>query len=140
MQMAAGYPMEQTQTANIEASKELLVRWESSRRVLLPNYDPQRPQAWSAPLPGEIFKQPELLATLTKLVEAEREALKAGQEPQAGDPRGLRSLLSRRHRARDRGRDASRRRLDHDGGPRPLAGLRRGPGRHATTRASTSTS
>src|SRR5918995_133203 len=29
MQMAAGYPMEQTQSANIEASKELLVRWES---------------------------------------------------------------------------------------------------------------
>jgi gamma-glutamyltranspeptidase/glutathione hydrolase len=79
MQMAAGYPMEQTQTVNIEASKELLMQWESSRRVLLPNLDPQRPQAWSAPLPGEIFEQPELLATLTKLVDAEREALKAGK-------------------------------------------------------------
>jgi gamma-glutamyltranspeptidase/glutathione hydrolase len=79
MQMAAGYPMEQTQTVNIEASKELLVRWESSRRIMLPNYDPQRPQAWAAPRPGEIFEQPELLATLTKLVEAEREALKAGK-------------------------------------------------------------
>ena len=41
MQMAAGYPMEQTQTVNIEASKELLMRWESSRRVLLPNLDPR---------------------------------------------------------------------------------------------------
>ncbi len=79
MQMAAGYPMEQSQTVNIEGSKELLVRWESSRRVLLPNLDPQRPQAWAAPLPGEIFEQPELLATLTKLVDAEREALKAGK-------------------------------------------------------------
>jgi gamma-glutamyltranspeptidase / glutathione hydrolase len=46
MQMAAGYPMEQPQTANIEGSKELIVRWESSRRVLLPHHDPQRPQAW----------------------------------------------------------------------------------------------
>jgi len=79
MQMAAGYPMEQTQTANIEANKEALVRWESSRRVLLPNLDPKRPQAWAAPLPGQIFKQPELLATLTKLVESEREALAAGK-------------------------------------------------------------
>jgi gamma-glutamyltranspeptidase/glutathione hydrolase len=79
MQMAAGYPMEQTQTANIEASKDLLLRWDSSRRVMLPHYDPKRPQAWAAPLPGEIFAQPELLATLTKLVETERAALKAGK-------------------------------------------------------------
>jgi gamma-glutamyltranspeptidase/glutathione hydrolase len=79
MQMAAGYPMEQSQTANIEGSKELLMRWEASRRVLLPNFDPQHPQAWAAPLPGEIFEQPELLATLTKLVDAERDALKAGK-------------------------------------------------------------
>src|SRR4030095_6910290 len=56
MQMAAGYPMEQTQSANIEGSKELLARWEASRRVLLPHYDPQRPQSWSAPVPGEVFK------------------------------------------------------------------------------------
>ena len=79
LQMADGYPMEQTQTANIEGSKELLVRWEASRRVLLPHFDPQRPQSWAAPVPGEIFKQPELKATLTKLVDAEREALKAGK-------------------------------------------------------------
>jgi len=45
MQMAAGYPMEQTQSANIESDKEWLLRWEASRRVLLPNLDPQRPQA-----------------------------------------------------------------------------------------------
>lgn len=77
--MAAGYPMEQSQSINIEASKELLVRWESSRRIMLPNHDPKRPQAWSAPRPGQLFKQPELHATLTKLVEAERAALKAGK-------------------------------------------------------------
>jgi gamma-glutamyltranspeptidase / glutathione hydrolase len=79
MQMAAGYPMEQTQAVNIEGNKDLLVRWDASRRVLLPHYDPARPQQWSAPLPGEVFKQPELLATLTKLVDAERRALKAGK-------------------------------------------------------------
>ncbi len=79
LQMAAGYPMEQTQAVNIEGNKDLLVRWEASRRVLLPHYDPARPQQWSAPLPGEVFKQPELLATLNKLVDAERRALKAGK-------------------------------------------------------------
>jgi gamma-glutamyltranspeptidase/glutathione hydrolase len=47
--------------------------------VLLPHFDPAHPQKWSAPLPGEIFAQPELLATLTKLVEEERRALAAGQ-------------------------------------------------------------
>ncbi len=80
MQMAAGYPMEQTEAINIEGNKEWLLRWEASRRVLLPHFDPSRPQAWSAPRPGEIFKQPELLATLTKLVEAERQALAAGKD------------------------------------------------------------
>ena len=79
MQMAAGYPMEQSQAANIEGHKELLLHWEDSRRVLLPNLDPHRPQAWAAPVPGQIFEQPELLATLTKLVEAERKALAAGK-------------------------------------------------------------
>jgi gamma-glutamyltranspeptidase/glutathione hydrolase len=79
MQMAAGYPMEQTMTVNIESSKDLLLRWDSARRIMLPNHDPQRPDTWSAPLPGEIFEQPELLATLTKLVDAERAALKAGK-------------------------------------------------------------
>jgi gamma-glutamyltranspeptidase/glutathione hydrolase len=83
MEMAAGYPMEQTQSANIEGSKELLLRWDSSRRVLLPNLDPKRPQAWAAPMPGQIFKQPELLVTLTKLVTAEREALAAGKDRKA---------------------------------------------------------
>jgi gamma-glutamyltranspeptidase / glutathione hydrolase len=50
---------------------------------LLPNFDSQRPQAWAAPLPGQIFEQPELLATLTKLVDAERQALAAGKNRKA---------------------------------------------------------
>ena len=78
LEMAAGYPMEQTQSANIEANKEIIARWDSSRRVLLPHYDPRKPQQWAAPYPGEIFKQPELLATLQKLIEAERRSLAAG--------------------------------------------------------------
>jgi gamma-glutamyltranspeptidase / glutathione hydrolase len=79
MQMAGGYPMEETQAVNIEGNKQLLMRWEASRRVLLPHFDAARPNAWSAPVPGEIFRQPELLATLTKLVDSERVALAAGK-------------------------------------------------------------
>src|SRR5215471_4745193 len=79
LQMAGGYPMEQSQALNIENSKELLERWDASRRVLLPHYDPAHPQQWSAPYPGEVFKQPELLATLQKLVATERDALHAGK-------------------------------------------------------------
>jgi gamma-glutamyltranspeptidase/glutathione hydrolase len=79
IRMAEGYPMEQSQTANIEASKELLARWDASRRVLLPHLDPSRPQQWAAPHPGEIFKQPDLRATLEKLIEAERSALADGR-------------------------------------------------------------
>src|SRR5690606_38539364 len=63
----------------IESAKELLLRWEDSRRVLLPHYDPSRPRAWAAPRPGEVFSQPELLGTLMRLVEAERDARKAGK-------------------------------------------------------------
>ncbi len=79
IEMARGYPMEQQTSESIEFSKELLVRWEDSRRVLLPHFDPTRPRAWAAPRAGELFSQPELLGTLMKLVEAERDALAAGK-------------------------------------------------------------
>lgn len=78
LEMAAGYPIEQTQAANIEANKELLVRWEDSRRVLLPHLNTGRPQEWAAPRTGELFAQPDLHATLTKMIETERKALAAG--------------------------------------------------------------
>ncbi len=79
MQMAAGYPIEQTASVTIEGHKDLLMRWDASRRVLLPHLDPTRPQQWAAPYPGEVFAQPDLLATLKKLVEAEHKALGAGK-------------------------------------------------------------
>jgi gamma-glutamyltranspeptidase/glutathione hydrolase len=79
MEMAAGYPMEQNQTQVIEANKSLLRTWEASRRVFLPHLDAADPERWAAPLPGEVFAQPELLAMLTKLVEAERTALGEGK-------------------------------------------------------------
>ncbi len=79
IEMADGYPMEQSGAESIEDSRMLLSGWEASRRVFLPHYDEDAPFQWAAPLPGEVFRQPELLATLNKLVEAERDALEAGK-------------------------------------------------------------
>jgi gamma-glutamyltranspeptidase/glutathione hydrolase len=79
LEMAAGYPVEQSQSVNIEANKEIIAHWPDSRRVLLPHYNPARPQEWAAPRTGELFAQPDLHATLSKLVEAEAQALAAGK-------------------------------------------------------------
>src|SRR5690554_1444994 len=58
IEMARGYPMERQASESIESAKELLVRWDDSRRVLLPHFDPSRPRSWAAPRAGEVFSQP----------------------------------------------------------------------------------
>lgn len=79
LEMAAGYPIEEVQVEAIEGYKPLLRVWEHSRKIFLPYYDPANPRAHAAPQPGELFRQPDLLATLQKLVETERDALAAGK-------------------------------------------------------------
>ncbi len=75
MQLAAGYPME-AQTANsIERQKERIKQWPYSKAVMLPHLSEKR----EAPEAGEIFVQQELLNTLTKMVDAEQQALKQGK-------------------------------------------------------------
>jgi gamma-glutamyltranspeptidase/glutathione hydrolase len=59
----------------MERGKDQLRQWRYSRELFLPHLGEER----EAPYPGEIFRQPDLLATLGKLVEAEREALAAGK-------------------------------------------------------------
>ena len=72
MELAAGYPIE-AQTANsIERGKDRIKEWPYSKKVFLPHLGQER----EAPEAGEIFVQKDLLATLTKMVEAEQEALK----------------------------------------------------------------
>jgi len=72
MQLAAGYPIE-AQTANsIERSKARIKEWPYSKAVFLTHPGEKR----EAPEAGEIFVQKDLLETLTKMVEAEQEALK----------------------------------------------------------------
>ena len=75
IQMADGYPIE-AQTANyIESQKDQIRQWRYSRAVFLPHAGEER----EAPRAGEVFVQRDLAATLRKLVEAERRALKAGR-------------------------------------------------------------
>ncbi len=75
MQLAAGYPIE-AQTANsIERSKQKIKEWPYSSKVFLPHAGEKR----EAPEAGEIFVQKELLETLTKLADAEEQALKKGK-------------------------------------------------------------
>ncbi|WP_256006932.1 gamma-glutamyltransferase family protein [Pedobacter deserti] len=75
MELAAGYPIE-AQAANImERYKSQIKQWPYSKKVLLPHSGAKR----EAPEAGEIFVQQDLLNTLSKLVEAEDEALKKGK-------------------------------------------------------------
>ncbi|MGK7312079.1 MAG: gamma-glutamyltransferase family protein [Candidatus Longimicrobiales bacterium M2_2A_002] len=75
IQMAEeGYPMEAGTAWRIEGAKDQIKEWRYSRDVFLPNMG----EEWEAPHPGEIFRQPDLAATLKKLVEAEADALADG--------------------------------------------------------------
>lgn len=78
MQMAEGYPVEKSQADNMERRKEVLSQWSYSQEVFLPHMNGDDSQERAAPYPGEDFRQVDLLATLQKLVDTEREALEEG--------------------------------------------------------------
>ncbi len=100
IQMAEGYPIEAATARGIQRGADRIAEWPWSRRTLLPHRDERSaasgPQDetgnyWDreddstrefdagGPLPGEVFRQPELAATLQKLVDAEAEALAGGK-------------------------------------------------------------
>ena len=74
IQMADGYPMEAELSNTIEHYKDKIAQWPDSKRTILIHPG----EAREGPQTGEIFHQPELAATLRKLVEAERKARAAG--------------------------------------------------------------
>ena len=76
IEMADGYPMEAQAANSIEQYKDEIRKWPESRRTFLVH---EGKGSRAAPEAGEIFRQPELAATLRKLVEAEAAALKAGK-------------------------------------------------------------
>src|SRR5688500_6992902 len=76
IEMADGYPIEPQTADQIEKWKDKLREWPESRRTFLV-HDGKGKRA--APEAGEIFRQPDLAATLRKLVDTEAKALKSGK-------------------------------------------------------------
>jgi gamma-glutamyltranspeptidase/glutathione hydrolase len=104
IQMADGFPIEAQLANTIERQKSWIKQWPYSRAVMLPHlrgaagpapaasassgitpsHDvattaASRSSMREAPEPGEIFRQPELAATLRKLVDTEQQALGRGK-------------------------------------------------------------
>src|SRR3954470_683065 len=69
IQMADGYPIEAQSANKIEKERKKLVQWPYSHKLF----------GDKGPLPGEVFRQPDLAATLRKLVDTEQQALKQGK-------------------------------------------------------------
>ncbi|MFL6292940.1 MAG: gamma-glutamyltransferase family protein [Thermoanaerobaculia bacterium] len=72
IEMADGYPIEAQVIGRIRAEQKRIEEWPYSKAVFLPGGKP--------PEPGQVFKQPDLAATLRKLVDAERQALASGKD------------------------------------------------------------
>jgi gamma-glutamyltranspeptidase/glutathione hydrolase len=79
IQLADGFPIEAQLANTIERQKAEIKKWRYSPAVMLPHAGLKR----EAPEPGEVFKQPDLAATLRKLVEAEQQALSSGKDRKA---------------------------------------------------------
>ncbi len=75
IRMAEGYPMDRETANSIEKHKDRIRSWPYARAVFLTHPGGER----EAPEAGELFRQPDLAATLRKLVEAERAALASGK-------------------------------------------------------------
>jgi gamma-glutamyltranspeptidase / glutathione hydrolase len=72
MQLAAGYPIDAQVSNNMQKGLSSIKQWPYSSKVFITHPGEKR----EAPEPGEIFVQKDLLATLTKMVEAEDQAIK----------------------------------------------------------------
>jgi gamma-glutamyltranspeptidase/glutathione hydrolase len=68
IEMADGYPIEAQLVGTVNREKNRIKQWPYSSALFLTGLQP-----------GQIFKQPDLAATLRKLVEAEQDALKHGK-------------------------------------------------------------
>ena len=75
IEMADGYPIEAQTADQIERLKGEIKKWKYSRELFLTHAGQPR----EAPEAGEIFVQRDLAATLRKLVETEKQALRSGK-------------------------------------------------------------
>ena len=108
IEMADGYPIETQSADTIERQKNWLKQWPYSKALFFPSGAPaaspaqssskaesqsatpshdrpadQTASKYEGPKPGQIFRQPDLAATLRKLVETEQEALRRGRDRKA---------------------------------------------------------
>lgn len=79
LEMAAGYPIDAQTATSIERGKDRIKEWPYSKKVFLVHPG----KSWEAPEAGEVFVQQDLLRTLSKLVEAEKQALASGKDRKA---------------------------------------------------------
>lgn len=70
IELADGAPIDEMRSGSIAASQEFFTLWPTSMAHFIPN--------GHVALPGEIYRQPDLAATLRGMVEAERKALASG--------------------------------------------------------------
>lgn len=78
MDLAAGFPADQSFVASIARNKEMLKGWKYSRELFITHPG----EAQETPVVGEIFVQKNLLETLQKMVDAEQLALNEGKSRQ----------------------------------------------------------
>ena len=81
--MADGYPIEAETANSIERNKAKIKEFRYSPAVYLPHRGSPLGGGREAPEAGEVFRQPDLAATLRKLVAAERAARRAGKDRKA---------------------------------------------------------
>jgi gamma-glutamyltranspeptidase/glutathione hydrolase len=75
IEMADGFPIEAQLANTIERQKKWIKQWKYSPAIMLTHPGAAR----EAPEPGEVFVQKDLAATWRKLVDAERQARRAGK-------------------------------------------------------------
>jgi gamma-glutamyltranspeptidase/glutathione hydrolase len=79
IKLADGFPIEAQLVRQIvyPENRAYLMKWPDSKRLMFPNPGDAPPE------PGQVFRQPDLAATLRKLVEAEAQAKAAGKDRKA---------------------------------------------------------
>ncbi len=70
IELADGLAIDETRSRSIRAARHFFAKWPTSQDVFLPG--------GRVPLPGEIFRQPQLADTLRAMAEAEKKALASG--------------------------------------------------------------
>jgi gamma-glutamyltranspeptidase/glutathione hydrolase len=70
IELADGSSIDETRSGGIARSRRFFDLWPTSKQVFLPN--------GQVPMPGEIFRQPDLARTIRAMADAEKHALKGG--------------------------------------------------------------